>query len=1281
MYLPAGVLHSYLEGAGVEIMANSNNVIRGGLTPKHVDIEELLRNVAFDEEAPEIIRGDRAGESPERVYATPANEFQLSRIELTANTVFRCAKDHAVEIFVVLEAPARPLTLKAAQGEKSFARGQVFFVPAGVAYELRSDGPAALFKATVPLAKLGGGAGDKEPDAPLFRGWRPAELTFGTSGLRGLVTDMTDLEAYINARGFLEHALERDDVSPGQEVALGADLRPSSNGPRRSILRAVARAVTDAGLRVDHLGCVPTPALLFYAMRHKRPSIMVTGSHIPFDRNGIKFNLSTGEVSKRDEAPILRAVQRVRRMEYLRRAADSPFADNGMFKPELAQPLPALTSQASLEYLCRYLDFFPFDALRGLRVIFYQHSAVGRDLLVTLLATLGAEVIPVGRSESFVPVDTEAISQQTLEQLQNFANQVQKVHGSFDAIVSTDGDSDRPLLAAITPEGAVRFYSGELLGIIAADFLKADAVAVPISANDAVDRWAALNGVAVSKSRIGSPYVIAAMRQAQARGAARVVGWEANGGFLTGTDIVENNRALAALPTRDAALPLLAALYTARLRRVSLPALFAELPRRFGNAGLLDNFPMETSQALLRRFSPLSSDIMDMDFTGPIVKLRHADGTVEPASAEAAPHYAAKRQDLERCFPAKDGFGPVLRVNTLDGVRVWFNNGDIVHIRPSGNAPQLRVYSVADTQSRADDIIALALREPDGILRQMEAAIISPPAKAGFAADVGRNIALAAALFARGETPELIATVSGSKTARQFWQGILDRAREPFQASAAISFEEDLPTNQAFGLLLLWQRLKPHLRGDRGALAAFVFGDGTRSTPFTETDNAQKPAMATFVPACGEGRPRFLSMVELALRHFVPVQQFLRRSGFRGLVTKWGDEIQIPTRDFSGADPLFDSADIVRFVSMRSINDDEARNKDWVGVNEHGCITAFIPRRPLEQMKALAEKGLLQRRDGRLWGGVNLGSIAVSGALLDCLLDEFKHEVNDRAARREDRPALDPEFFTALTIAAIEDGRACAEAWEQAAAESAAVRALAGRLPDLLLRLRRAIRSLENCHGRELKMVAMDFGGQYWGDIGQHPKIHDFYMALNEDGPVGEVARAMAGLPAQRDAQGNFVLNSQVAPGVKVSRSVLIHATLTGQGAVEGSVLIGTRAGNIQAREGFDVLSTVADLRLEPGGGTYKVVAGRPVHAHPRERLTTLFLPSLGLQIFRVLEDTDLTNKAANYAVPILGNPLSFHHAHLEMGRQETEVLELRRLEAETAVLEMLRGANRHLTK
>ncbi|MHC4350295.1 MAG: phosphohexomutase domain-containing protein [Planctomycetota bacterium] len=525
-----------------------------------------------------------------------------------------------------------------------------------------------------------------------FRGRRPTALAFGTSGLRGLVDDITDLEAYVNTKGFLDYLFRVGDAAPRDAVCIAGDRRPSTDSPDRSIMRAVARAIEDAGLMVDNLGLIPTPALTYYALQQGCASVMITGSHIPFDRNGIKFNRTAGEVLKSDEAGILEAVATVRRSEYERPDAASLFQDDGMFKAGEGRPLPAVNEDAKRIYLQRYLDFFPHGGLAGTRIVFFQHSAVGRDLFVELLRELGAEVHPAARSEDFIPIDTEDIPAERLEDLQAMADRVAGAHGPVDAVLSTDGDSDRPLLCGVDAGGRVRFYGGDLLGLVVAEYLQADAISVPISANDAVDIQSARRGVTPVKTRIGSPYVIRSMQEARARGAEVVVGWEANGGFLLGSAVDRNGRTLEPLPTRDAVLPILAALFASIDGGCSLVELLGALPPRFSKAGLIDEFPQATSRALVERFSPGDS----------------------PAREETI------RDELAGFFDAEGGFDAIVQINTIDGVRVYFANGDIAHIRPSGNAPQLRLYACADTQARADEIVALGIREPDGILRRLE---------------------------------------------------------------------------------------------------------------------------------------------------------------------------------------------------------------------------------------------------------------------------------------------------------------------------------------------------------------------------------------------------------------------------------------------------------------------------------------------------------------------------------------------------------------------------------
>lgn len=282
------------------------------------------------------------------------------------------------------------------------------------------------------------------------------------------------------------------------------------------------------------------------------------------------------------------------------------------------------------------------------------------------------------------------------------------------------------------------------------------------------------------------------------------------------------------------------------------------------------------------------------------------------------------------------------------------------------------------------------------------------------------------------------------------------------------------------------------------------------------------------------------------MMHFIGVQQHLWRSGFRGIVIKWGDEVQIPILDLSQDNPLFKDADIVRFVSVKLMNDDESRNKDWVGVDNNGLVTAFIPRRPLKEMELLADKGLLQRREDGLYGGINIGSVAVSYDLLEVLLEEFKDDVLDKTAKRGDRPDLDPQFFTALCIASINDPKARELAWQESIATVKAMQEMSVKMPDILERILNVLDRFNQVYNRPIKIAAVDFLDLYWADIGQHAKMFDFFTLINQEGPEAEISRALAGIESKRDANGNIIIgNSQISPNIKVKNSILIDVLLT----------------------------------------------------------------------------------------------------------------------------------------
>jgi phosphomannomutase len=513
--------------------------------------------------------------------------------------------------------------------------------------------------------------------------YQPVELRFGTSGRRGKVVDLTQLEIYINVSAELNYLLSRarcdGGIAAGDTFYFAHDLRPSSAG----ICVAVERAIRDAGLHPVNLGAIPTPALAFHAYARNLGSIMVTGSHIPFDLNGYKLNTSTGELMKEQEAPIAEEMRRVRELVYSMPWEQSPFDEMGLFR-EAATEVAPVDGSARAGYIERYLSFF-LDRLDGRRIMVYQHSAVGRDLLAELLTGLGAEVITRGRSDTFVAIDTEAIDDAQLATIQALVDGERE---ELWAVVSTDGDSDRPLVLGVE-NGRVKFFPGDLIGMITAEYLGADAVVVPISCNDAIDRGS-LAAVLEPKTKIGSPHVIAGMAAALARGREAVCGWEANGGFLLASDVTRDGRTLTALPTRDAMLPILATLFAARLRKGSLGELFATLPGRYSRSALLRNFPRQNGLRIVQLLTAGTGE------TGPMIR------------------------QLERYFK-----GSIDRLDYTDGVRILFANGEVAHFRPSGNADEFRIYAVADSQDRANAIVAAGIADPDGIIRRMERDLLS----------------------------------------------------------------------------------------------------------------------------------------------------------------------------------------------------------------------------------------------------------------------------------------------------------------------------------------------------------------------------------------------------------------------------------------------------------------------------------------------------------------------------------------------------------------------------
>lgn len=465
-------------------------------------------------------------------------------------------------------------------------------------------------------------------------------VKFGTSGARGLAEAMTNQVCYTYAKGFLQYLEESGELKKnGEPVAIAGDLRPSTG----RIMGAVAKAASDMGYVPVNCGHVPSPAVALYGIENACPAFMVTGSHIPSDRNGIKFNNCTGEILKYDEEQIREQVVKV---------DESIFGGNDF-------DLPEESIDARVNYVNRYLRAFPKGCLQGKKIGIYQHSAVGRDVLIEIFSGLGADVTPLGFSTTFIPVDTEAIRDEDVALAREWS-----AENGFDTIISTDGDSDRPL---ISDENGV-WLRGDVAGILASKYLGADSISTPVSCNSAVEKCGWFKDV--RRTKIGSPFVVASMIEASFAGCKGVVGYEANGGFLTNSDIPIADKELRALPTRDAILPVLSIILLSIVEKKPISALLADLPQRFTASGRIQDFPTEESRRIIGRFEDMS--------------------------------------EIDAVFG--EVFDTVKSVDRTDGLRVTFETAEVLHMRPSGNAPEFRCYNEADSEERVQEMQELSMQ-------------------------------------------------------------------------------------------------------------------------------------------------------------------------------------------------------------------------------------------------------------------------------------------------------------------------------------------------------------------------------------------------------------------------------------------------------------------------------------------------------------------------------------------------------------------------------------------
>ena len=148
IFLPAGELHAYLEGLGIELMANSDNVLRGGLTPKHIDLPELLKVVNFKPRPIQLLNTTISGGN-EKIFSNPASEFVLSSITVLKNTAYVSATSRSVEMLLCTNGEA-VVEDKGTHQQLRMRKGQSVIIPA-VVKSYTIEGRADIYKAAVPV--------------------------------------------------------------------------------------------------------------------------------------------------------------------------------------------------------------------------------------------------------------------------------------------------------------------------------------------------------------------------------------------------------------------------------------------------------------------------------------------------------------------------------------------------------------------------------------------------------------------------------------------------------------------------------------------------------------------------------------------------------------------------------------------------------------------------------------------------------------------------------------------------------------------------------------------------------------------------------------------------------------------------------------------------------------------------------------------------------------------------------------------------------------------------
>ena len=507
------------------------------------------------------------------------------------------------------------------------------------------------------------------------------------------------------------------------------------------------------------------------------------------------------------------------------------------------------------------------------------------------------------------------------------------------------------------------------------------------------------------------------------------------------------------------------------------------------------------------------------------------------------------------------------------------------------------------------------------------------------------NIRDTHALVRDNRIGSLAIVVSGSEGDQRFWRSHVSAvSRAIFRADGStnvVSVRERTPKGNFLGTLNAWREVQQQVRDGKVelpdvALLSMVFGKGKRLSPFTQALGNCKAALPT--PARSTASGEYLRGGDLSSLYAGTWLDTIGRAGFEGLIVKWGDEALIPGVRWNLPHDAFREVDAIRFIWRTEPTEVLAREKEWVVVDDRtNLMVTEYSRQDLEAIRQRQTR--LAERGGSLAMGVNLGSFAISYALLDAALDVFGSDVQN------DSRAADWDPYGWLALCCRTEAEWRDEIAQEAHAGRTALAKLLERYPDFYEKMHAVRARLEARRHRPLRIGVLDFGECFWVDMGLHSTLRTSLERLTEQSAAGQVAREIFGIAQEPDSNGNIVVNSQVADGTDLRESVVIDSTIVdGDSVIRGGVVVGGRHGRVQMPSGGAALFCALDDLVFDGPGSIALRSvGDSVRLPEGGRHTSLPLADgpVAMRGSESIKNYD----GPDYTTPILGNSLSFGEA------------------------------------